>query len=117
MKLIKIISLAAALCLLPMGTTFAQSDMQSEQMQSEQMQSEQMQSEQMQSEQMQSAMVNINTADLKQLIKLPGVGKKKAQAIIDYREANGDFASLEDLAKVKGVGKKMLAKLNGKVAF
>jgi len=97
MKLIRIISLAAALCLLPMGTTFAQSDMLSEQMQ--------------------SAMVNINTADLKQLIKLPGVGKKKAQAIIDYREANGDFASLEDLAKVKGVGKKMLAKLNGKVAF
>ena len=66
MKLIKIISLAAALCLLPMGTTFAQSDMLSEQMQ--------------------SAVVNINTADLKQLIKLPGVGKKKAQAIIDYRE-------------------------------
>ena len=97
MKLIKIISLAAALCLLPMGTTFAQSDMLSEQMQ--------------------SAMVNINTADLKQLIKLPGVGKKKAQAIIDYIEANGDFASLEDLAKVKGVGKKMLAKLDGKVAF
>ena len=97
MKLIKIISLAAALYLLPMGTTFAQSDMLSEQMQ--------------------SAVVNINTADLKQLIKLPGVGKKKAQAIIDYREANGDFASLEDLAKVKGVGKKMLAKLNGKVAF
>ncbi|CAD2225307.1 Competence protein [Pseudoalteromonas sp. 3J6] len=97
MKLIKIISLAAALCLLPMGTTFAQSDMLSEQMQ--------------------SAMVNINSADLKQLIKLPGVGKKKAQAIIDYREANGDFASLEDLAKVKGVGKKMLAKLDGKVTF
>lgn len=97
MKLIKIISLAAALCLLPMGTTFAQSDMLSEQVQ--------------------SAVVNINTADLKQLIKLPGVGKKKAQAIIDYREANGDFASLEDLAKVKGVGKKMLAKLDGKVAF
>lgn len=97
MKLIKIISLAAALYLLPMGTTFAQSDMLSEQMQ--------------------SAVVNINTADLKQLIKLPGVGKKKAQAIIDYREANGDFASLEDLAKVKGVGKKMLAKLDGKVAF
>lgn len=97
MKLIKIISLAAALCFLPMGTTFAQSDMLSEQMQ--------------------SAMVNINTADLKQLIKLPGVGKKKAQAIIDYREANGDFASLEDLAKVKGVGKKMLAKLDGKVTF
>jgi len=97
MKLIKIISLAAALCLLPMGTTFAQSDMLSKQVQ--------------------SAVVNINTADLKQLIKLPGVGKKKAQAIIDYREAYGDFASLEDLAKVKGVGKKMLAKLDGKVAF
>ena len=50
MKLDKIISLAAALCLLPMGTTFAQSDMLSEQMQ--------------------SAMVNINSADLKQLINM-----------------------------------------------
>ena len=97
MKLLKIISLAAALCLLPIGTTLAQSDMVSKQMQ--------------------SAVVNINTADMKQLVKLPGVGKKKAQAIIDYREANGDFTSLEDLAKVKGVGKKMLTKLDGKVMF
>lgn len=97
MKLIKIISLAAALCLLPIGTTFAQSDMVSEQMK--------------------ETMVNINTADMKQLIKLPGVGKKKAQAIIDYREENGDFMTLEDIAKVKGVGKKMLAKLDGKISF
>ncbi len=97
MKLIKMISFAAALCLLPIGATFAQSNIAAEQMQ--------------------AAMVNINTADIKQLTKLPGVGKKKAQAIIDYREANGKFSSLEDIAKVKGVGKKMLTKLDGKVSF
>ena len=64
-----------------------------------------------------SGKVNINQADLAQLETLPGIGAKKAQAIIDYRTANGSFHSLEDLGKVKGIGPKMLDKLRDLVIF
>lgn len=64
-----------------------------------------------------SGKVNVNQADLAQLETLPGIGAKKAQAIIDYRTANGSFNSLEDLGKVKGIGPKMLEKLKDLVIF
>jgi len=51
--------------------------------------------------------VDVNTADAKTLAKeLDGVGMSKAQAIVDYRKANGPFKSADDLTKVKGLGKK-----------
>ena len=55
--------------------------------------------------------VNINTADMAALEALPGIGQAKAQAIIDYRTANGNFSSVEDLTQVKGIGEKLLAKI------
>ena len=57
------------------------------------------------------------SADSEMLAKLPGIGKKKAQAIVDYRVENGEFAQLSDLANVKGIGKKLVAKLEGKVSL
>jgi competence protein ComEA len=51
--------------------------------------------------------VDVNTADAKTLAReLDGVGMSKAQAIVDYRKANGPFRTAEDLTKVKGLGKK-----------
>ena len=55
--------------------------------------------------------VNINTADADAIAEeLNGVGTKKAQAIIDYRVANGDFKTIEGLTQVKGIGLKTVEK-------
>lgn len=49
--------------------------------------------------------ININTADLDTLIReMSGVGAAKARAIVEYREAHGDFASVDELLEVKGIG-------------
>jgi competence protein ComEA len=53
-----------------------------------------------------SGRVNINTATADELESLHGVGPKKAQAIINYRQKNGSFQRLEDLMKVSGIGPK-----------
>ncbi|MCK5881890.1 MAG: helix-hairpin-helix domain-containing protein [Sinobacterium sp.] len=53
--------------------------------------------------------VNINSADAATLAKeLSGVGSKRAEAIVAYREENGEFKGVEDLEKVKGVGEATL---------
>ncbi len=57
------------------------------------------------------AKVNINSADVATLQAVKGLGPKKAQAIVAYRNEHGAFKSLEDLTKVKGIGAKRLAKI------
>jgi competence protein ComEA len=55
--------------------------------------------------------VNINTADAATLAKeLNGVGLKRAEAIVEYRQKHGPFKSADELALVKGIGPAAVAK-------
>lgn len=53
--------------------------------------------------------ININTADVQELTKLKGIGVKKAEAIIAWREENGNFKTVDQLLEVKGIGEATLA--------
>ena len=55
--------------------------------------------------------VNLNKANLSDLQSISGIGQKRAQDILDYREANGKFNSVDDLKNISGVGAKTLEKL------
>ncbi|TNH04232.1 ComEA family DNA-binding protein [Testudinibacter sp. TR-2022] len=55
--------------------------------------------------------INLNTASAQELEKgLLGIGAKKAQAIVEYREKNGNFISIDQLSDVSGIGKATLEK-------
>ncbi|MBU0499774.1 MAG: ComEA family DNA-binding protein [Gammaproteobacteria bacterium] len=58
-----------------------------------------------------AAPINVNSADAEAISQaLLGVGPAKAQAIVDYRQANGPFKTVDDLLKVKGIGPAILKK-------
>ena len=54
----------------------------------------------------QSAYININSLKIDELTRLPGVGSKIAQRIVDYHKKNGPFQSKEELLQVQGIGDK-----------
>jgi competence protein ComEA len=55
--------------------------------------------------------VNINTADAATLAReLKGIGVKRAQAIVEYRQKHGPFKSADELALVKGIGPAAITK-------
>lgn len=54
--------------------------------------------------------ISLNQANLQQLQTLNGVGEKKAQAIVEYRQKNGGFKTVDELVNVKGIGPKLLEK-------
>ncbi len=62
--------------------------------------------------------VDVNNADAKTIAaQLKGVGLKKAQAIVDYRDTHGPFKTLDDLLKVKGIGVSTLANNRDKISL
>jgi competence ComEA-like helix-hairpin-helix protein len=52
--------------------------------------------------------VNINTADKDALMTLKGIGEKRADAIIAYREQYGPFKSVDQLAEIEGIGQSFI---------
>jgi len=55
--------------------------------------------------------INLNTAGIDELSKLPGIGKKTAENMISFRNKKGGFNSLEELLQVKGIGKSKFNKI------
>ncbi|MDC9592303.1 ComEA family DNA-binding protein [Xenorhabdus sp. IM139775] len=63
-------------------------------------------------------LVNINTANAEELAKeLNGVGAKKAQAIIEYRDKYGPFTAIEQLQEVQGIGPMFIEKNRDKLTY
>ena len=56
-------------------------------------------------------LVNINTASKEELLTITGIGDSKAEAIISYREENGDFKAIEDIKNVSGIGDSLFEKI------
>lgn len=57
--------------------------------------------------------VDINHADLQALLKLPGIGPLRAEAVLKYRQAHEKFQSIFELAEVPGIGRKMFKQVTG----
>lgn len=58
---------------------------------------------------------DLNTANASELSSIKGIGFKKAQAIVTYRETYGEFTNVEQVTLVKGIGKKMLARIQSRI--
>ena len=61
------------------------------------------------------AKINVNTATVAELETLNGIGPAKAEAIVKYREANGNFKTKEGLVQVKGIGDKLVDKISSEI--
>jgi competence protein ComEA len=62
-----------------------------------------------------AAKVNINTADVQELMTLAGVGRPLAEKIVQHRDANGPFKKPADLRKVEGVGRALWEKNRARI--
>ena len=56
--------------------------------------------------------VDVNRASAAELVVVPGIGERLAQAIVELREKKGPYTKLEDLLEVRGIGEKNLASLS-----
>ena len=59
--------------------------------------------------------INLNTATVKQLMELPGIGEAKATAILEYRKKVGRFTATEEIMNVSGIGEAMYEKIKDKI--
>ena len=59
--------------------------------------------------------ININTASVKELDALPGIGPTMAKRIEEYRQSKGAFTSIEDIKHVKGIGDGLFKKIRDRI--
>lgn len=59
--------------------------------------------------------VNIHKATIEDLRKIPGIGEKRAQEILDARDSKGGFKSIDDLLTISGIGQKTLEKIKNDI--
>ncbi|MBQ4231928.1 MAG: helix-hairpin-helix domain-containing protein, partial [Lachnospiraceae bacterium] len=63
-----------------------------------------------------SDLININTADVKELTTLAGIGEARAEAIIEYREQHGGFSKIEDIMNVSGIKEAMFSRIKDDIS-
>ena len=68
-----------------------------------------------QREQQESGLVNLNTADMEQLMTLTGIGESKAHDILNYREQSGGFRTKEDLMQIPGIKERVFEKIKDQI--
>ncbi len=61
--------------------------------------------------------VNINIANLSELMTLDGIGESKAKLIIEYRTQNGNFKDIKDIMKVKGISETLFSKIKENITI
>lgn len=64
-----------------------------------------------------SGKVNINTANLEELMGLPGIGEGKAQSILQYRQEHGSFQSIEEIMNVEGIKEGTYSKFKDQITI
>ena len=60
-------------------------------------------------------LININSASVRELQKISGIGKSRAEAIITYREEHGGFKTVDELINISGIGEATLEKLRPQI--
>ena len=61
--------------------------------------------------------INVNSANIDELVSLQGIGPVLAQRIVEFRRDNGNFKTESDLVKVKGIGQGKLKKIKDHICF
>ncbi|MCI8316951.1 MAG: ComEA family DNA-binding protein [Lachnospiraceae bacterium] len=59
--------------------------------------------------------VNLNTADVDELMTLPGIGEAKAQAVVQYRAEHGAFSSIEEIRQIPGIKQAVFSKIKDQI--